>query len=146
VVSSSPEFRAWNYRVLRLSRAVSIDAKMAFFTRFLLKYVSRDEVELLGRGSNGVVEIRGAISQYTEASPLYGFIRYRRRSILIKYVPEGTSRLVQGKALAIPSSEHSCFRNWRLLIFKSKSTGNCPFPSHHRAIFTARYSIPNHST
>ncbi|KAI9860781.1 MAG: hypothetical protein M1813_005704 [Trichoglossum hirsutum] len=64
---------------------------------FLLKYVSRDEVELLGRGSNGVVEIRGAISQYTEASPLYGFIRYRRRSILIKYVPEGTSRLVQAR-------------------------------------------------
>ncbi|KAH0556134.1 hypothetical protein GP486_005931 [Trichoglossum hirsutum] len=57
-----------------------------------------DEVELLGRGSNGVVEIRGAISQYTEASPLYGFIRYRRRSILIRYVPEGTSRLVQAIA------------------------------------------------
>ncbi|KAI9768188.1 MAG: hypothetical protein M1840_005018 [Geoglossum simile] len=63
---------------------------------FLLKYVSRDEVDLLGRGSSGVVEIRGAISQYADASPLYGFIRYRRRSILIKYVPEGMSRLVQG--------------------------------------------------
>ncbi|KAH0547531.1 hypothetical protein FGG08_000256 [Glutinoglossum americanum] len=64
---------------------------------FLLKYVSRDEVELLGRGSSGVVEIRGIISQYTEESPLYGFIRYRRRSILIKYVPEMTSRLVQAR-------------------------------------------------
>ncbi|KAI9779708.1 MAG: hypothetical protein M1839_007206 [Geoglossum umbratile] len=64
---------------------------------FLLKYVSRDEVDLLGRGSSGVVEIRGAISQYTQDSPLYGFIRYRRRSILIKYVPEGTSRLVQAR-------------------------------------------------
>jgi len=74
-----------------------------FPTRFLLKYVSRDEVDLLGRGSSGVVEIRGVISQYTDDSPLYGFIRYRRRSILIKYVPEGTSRLVQGNIPAICS-------------------------------------------
>lgn len=64
--------------------------------RFLLKYVSRDEVELLQRGNGGVVEIRDAISQYLELSPLYGFIQYRRRKILLKYLPEKTSRLVQG--------------------------------------------------
>ncbi|KAK4106306.1 hypothetical protein N658DRAFT_15045 [Parathielavia hyrcaniae] len=62
---------------------------------FLLKYASRDEVELLGRGSGGIVEIRDSIAQYDEKSPLYGFLRYRRRSVLIKYLPEDCSRLIQ---------------------------------------------------
>jgi len=63
---------------------------------FLLKYASRDEVELLGKGTGGIVEIRNAIAQYEESSPLFGFLRYRRRSVLIKYVPENCSRLIQG--------------------------------------------------
>lgn len=65
--------------------------------RFLLKYASRDEVELLGRGNGGIVEIRNNIAQYTEKSPLYGFLRYRRRNVIIKYLPEDCSRLIQGK-------------------------------------------------
>jgi hypothetical protein len=65
--------------------------------RFLLKYISRDSVELLGRGKNGVHEARNAIAQYEEQSPLYGLIIYRRRKVLIKYIPEGTSRLLQGR-------------------------------------------------
>lgn len=64
--------------------------------RFLLKYASRDEVELLGRGSGGVVEVRNNVAQYDETSPLYGFLRYRRRNVLIKYLPEDCSRLIQG--------------------------------------------------
>ncbi|KAI9718025.1 MAG: hypothetical protein M1812_004283 [Candelaria pacifica] len=64
---------------------------------FLLKYVSRDEIELLGRGSGGAVEIRDAISRYLEPSPLYGFIQYRRRKIILKYIPEKTSRLLQAR-------------------------------------------------
>ncbi|KAH8668260.1 hypothetical protein BGZ60DRAFT_46837 [Tricladium varicosporioides] len=64
---------------------------------FLLKYVSRDEVELLGKGNGGIVEIRNAISAYEEPSPLFGFLRYRRRNVLIKYVPEDCSRLVQAR-------------------------------------------------
>ncbi|KAK4505590.1 hypothetical protein PRZ48_003553 [Zasmidium cellare] len=64
---------------------------------FLLKYTSRDAVELLGRGKNGVSEARNAIAGYTEASPLYGLLLYRRRKILIKYIPEGTSRLLQAR-------------------------------------------------
>ncbi len=64
--------------------------------RFLLKYISRDEVDLLGRGNGGILEIRNAIAQYEELSPLFGFLRYRRRNVLIKYVPEGCSRLIQG--------------------------------------------------
>lgn len=66
------------------------------YSRFLLKYISRDEVEILGRGNGGIVDIRNSIAAYEEASPLFGFLRYRRRNVLIKYVPEGCSRLVQG--------------------------------------------------
>jgi|HubBroStandDraft_4_1064222.scaffolds.fasta_scaffold1388296_1 hypothetical protein len=68
--------------------------------RFLLKYVSRDEVDLLGRGNGGIVEIRNAITKADDGSPLFGFLRYRRRNVLIKYVPESCSRLVQGWYLA----------------------------------------------
>lgn len=53
-------------------------------------------MELLEKGAGGIVEIRNAIAQYEESSPLFGFLRYRRRSVLIKYVPEDCSRLVQG--------------------------------------------------
>ena len=65
--------------------------------RFLLKYSSRDEVEILGKGNGGIVEIRNAIAAYEEPTPLFGFLRYRRRNVLIKYVPEECSRLVQGR-------------------------------------------------
>ncbi|KAM0431030.1 hypothetical protein ACHAPT_005667 [Fusarium lateritium] len=64
---------------------------------FLLKYASRDEVELLSRGSGGVVEVRNNVAQYDETSPLYGFLRYRRRNVLIKYLPEDCSRLIQAR-------------------------------------------------
>ncbi len=66
-------------------------------SRFLLKYTSRDEVDLLGRGNGGIVEIRNAIAKYEEPSPLFGFLRYRRRNVVIKFVPEECSRLVQGE-------------------------------------------------
>lgn len=65
--------------------------------RFLLKYVNRDSVELYERGKSGVNEARVAVAKYEEQSPLYGLIIYRRRKVLIKYVPEGTSRLLQGR-------------------------------------------------
>lgn len=68
--------------------------------RFLLKYVSRDEVELLDQGVGGVSEARAAVAQYEDLSPLYGLIMYRRKKVLIKYVPEGTSRLLQGQSSA----------------------------------------------
>jgi hypothetical protein len=64
--------------------------------RFLLKYTSRDAVEVLARGTGGTAEARGAVAQYEDKSPLYGFLLYRRRKVLIKYIPEGTSRLLQG--------------------------------------------------
>ncbi|KAF2659673.1 hypothetical protein K491DRAFT_590644 [Lophiostoma macrostomum CBS 122681] len=64
---------------------------------FLLKYVSRDAVEVLARGTGGAADARGAIAQYEDKSPLYGFLSYRRRKVLIKYLPEGTSRLLQAR-------------------------------------------------
>jgi hypothetical protein len=45
----------------------------------------------------GVVETRLAVEQYEEKSPLYGLVQYRRKKIILKYVPEGTSRLLQGR-------------------------------------------------
>ncbi|RYP47382.1 hypothetical protein DL768_006550 [Monosporascus sp. mg162] len=65
---------------------------------FLLKYASRDEVELLGRGNDGIVEVRGAIDNYEEPSPLYGFLSYRRRKVILKYMPEECSRLVKARS------------------------------------------------
>ncbi|KAI6092531.1 hypothetical protein F4821DRAFT_136375 [Hypoxylon rubiginosum] len=65
---------------------------------FLLKYANRDEVELYERGNGGIVDIRGAIAKYEETSPLYGFLRYRRRNVIIKYQPDDCSRLVQARA------------------------------------------------
>jgi hypothetical protein len=53
-------------------------------------------VEVLTRGTGGAGEARAAVAQYEEKSPLYGFMLYRRRKVLVKYVPDGTSRLLQG--------------------------------------------------
>ncbi|CAH0044153.1 unnamed protein product [Clonostachys solani] len=64
---------------------------------FLLKYSSRDEVELLSNGTGGVAEMRGAVAAYEETNPLYGFLKYRRRNVLVKYLPEGCSRLIQAR-------------------------------------------------
>lgn len=71
-------------------------AKTLAVFRLLLKYVSREEIDLLGRGSGGVPDVRAAIGAYDEVSPLYGFLQYRRRKVLLRYVPEGLSRLIQG--------------------------------------------------
>ncbi|KAI0887113.1 uncharacterized protein GGS22DRAFT_104556 [Annulohypoxylon maeteangense] len=65
---------------------------------FLLKYSNRDEVELLSRGNGGIVDIRGAIAKYEETSPLFGFLRYRRRNVILKYEPDDCSRLVKARA------------------------------------------------
>ncbi|KAG0157551.1 hypothetical protein PDIDSM_4736 [Penicillium digitatum] len=61
---------------------------------FLLHYISRDEIALHERGTGGVPEIRNAIDGYEECSPLYGFLQYRRRKGIIRYMPEGLSRII----------------------------------------------------
>lgn len=70
--------------------------------RFLLKYISRDEVDVLAKGNGGTVDMRNNIAQYEETSPLFGLLRYRRRNVIIKYLPEGCSRLIQGMSQAPP--------------------------------------------
>ncbi|KAL5362717.1 hypothetical protein BJX96DRAFT_106668 [Aspergillus floccosus] len=64
---------------------------------FLLRYVSRDEVALLDRGTGGVPDVRNAIDAYEETSPLYGFLQYRRRKVVLSYMPDGLSRLIQAR-------------------------------------------------
>ncbi|KAJ6785905.1 hypothetical protein PWT90_05546 [Aphanocladium album] len=64
---------------------------------FLLKYTSRDEVELLNTGVGGITELRTNIEEYDEESPLYGYIKYRRRNVVLKYLPEDSSRLIQAR-------------------------------------------------
>lgn len=68
-----------------------------FVVRFLLKYSTRHEVDLFQRGSGGLLELQEAIESYEEQSPLYGFLHYETRKVVLKYVPEGTSRLLQGE-------------------------------------------------
>lgn len=53
-------------------------------------------MEVLKKGTGGVQEVRGVIQQYEEKSPLYGLVQYRRKKVVLKYVPGGTSRLLQG--------------------------------------------------
>ncbi|TWU72365.1 hypothetical protein ED733_003387 [Metarhizium rileyi] len=64
---------------------------------FLLKYEGRDEVQVLNRGTGGIVEMRNTIAGYDETSPLYGFLKYRRRNVIIKYLPEDCSRIIQAR-------------------------------------------------
>ncbi|KAH8178726.1 hypothetical protein LIA77_00245 [Sarocladium implicatum] len=64
---------------------------------FVLKYATRDEIDLLDSGSGGLPELRKTVESYEETSPLFGFLRYRRRVVIIRYVPEGCSRLIQAR-------------------------------------------------
>ncbi|OSS43342.1 hypothetical protein B5807_11925 [Epicoccum nigrum] len=64
---------------------------------FLLKYTTRDAVDVLTTGTGGAHEARAAVAQYEDKSPLYGLLLYRRRKVLVKYIPEGTSRLLQAR-------------------------------------------------
>lgn len=78
--------------------------------RLLLKYVSRDELELRGSGTGGLPELRDAVaaheislqssqdSQPKPLPPLFGFLHYRRRKVVLKYQPENCSQLVQARA------------------------------------------------
>lgn len=95
---SDPAVKAAVGTVLR-AVGVGDAAHMLSRPRFLLKYISRDELEVLTRGNGGVADFRDAVASYTELSPLYGFLRFRRRSVLVRYVPRETSRLIQGAML-----------------------------------------------
>ena len=80
---------------------------MKLCDRFLLKYATRDEVELLKAGSGSVAEVRDVVGQYEDKSPLYGLVLYRRKKVLLKYLPDGTSRLLQGIMGPYSTDHHS---------------------------------------
>jgi hypothetical protein len=68
-----------------------------------MHYTSRDTVDVLSQGTKGVTELREAAEKYyngtdaeTTKGPLFGMIDFRRRKVLIKLVPDDTSRLVKG--------------------------------------------------
>ena len=63
---------------------------------FLLRYASRDEVTLLEQGDGDFTEVKVALFNFKEKSPIYGFIRHEGRNVLLKYIPDGTSRLLKG--------------------------------------------------
>jgi hypothetical protein len=96
--------------------------------RFLLKYATRDTVELLERGTGGVSEASLAIDKYDEKSPLYGLVQYRRRKVILKYVPDGTSRLLQGLCIHIAARTLIDFAN------SSPSPARSPISIHPRNI------------
>ena len=86
--------------------------------RFWIKYISRNEVELLKKGSHGTDEMRQAAATEPDDSPLYGFIRFRRRNVLVKCIPEGTSRVLKGER----TQEPGVWGEWFLLLFVSFSS------------------------
>ena len=103
--------------------------------RFVLKYATRDEIELLDSGSGGLPELRKVVENYDETSPLFGFLRYRRRVVIIRYLPEGCSRLIQG-SFRNPSPH--CDTK---LIKSCFSTRDCPLQCRLRTILPIRYDF-----
>ena len=66
-----------------------------------MSYASKDSVEVHAQGVRGVHEMRDvAISYYSNRTdgkpPLFGISQFRRRKVVIKLVPEDTSRLFKG--------------------------------------------------
>lgn len=100
-----------------------------------MKYTSRDEVDILGRGNGGIVEIRNKIAQYEEPSPLFGFLLYRRRKVLIRYVPEECSRLVQGETIPV----HGLLKKG---LTECDSSSSCPLQCCDGTFLSPRRSIP----
>jgi hypothetical protein len=88
---------------LRLSGCASAGDAVLTVARFLLNYTSRDAVDVLAQGLNGVAEMREAAEKHCtpadgpSPTPLFGMIHFRRRKFLVKLILEGSSRLIQGK-------------------------------------------------
>ena len=52
---------------------------------------------VLNRGAGGVPDVRNAIDVLEQSEPLYGFLQYRRRKIVLNYLPDDLSRLVKAR-------------------------------------------------
>lgn len=118
-------------------------------SRFLLKYVSRDEVAVLSRGTGGVPEMRNTIDAYDENSPLYGFLQYRRRKVVLKYMPDGLSRLIQGTDSSAMLSRMTMspltMSTDSLYYHPLLSSKRSPLPVHHRHLLSERYRLLSRS-
>lgn len=73
-----------------------------------MHYISRDHLGILAQGVDGYNGAKSAVTNYTEKSPLYGFLSCRGRKIVLKYMPEGTSRLLQGPTPFDTPSKDCC--------------------------------------
>ncbi|KAJ5746027.1 hypothetical protein N7520_011209 [Penicillium odoratum] len=114
---------------------------------FLLYYIARDEVALLERGTGGVPEVRNAIDNYEETSPLYGFLQYRRRKVILRYMPEGLSRLILARSNVQFSSVLEKFTpNDTVLVLTQASDLNESALSSACLLHTASGSITSSSS
>lgn len=73
---------------------------------------------MFSSGKGGISELRAAIENrgqqnpdaqddeddQDEDGPLYGYIKYRRRNVILKYLPEDASRLIQGTVAPLAST------------------------------------------
>lgn len=56
---------------------------------------------MLSRGAGGIPDVRNAIDGFEESAPLYGFVQYRRRKVVLSYLPDDLSRLVKGMSMCV---------------------------------------------
>ena len=128
--------------------AISRRSVLIVANRFLLKYTTRDAVDVLTTGTGGAHEARAAVAQYEDKSPLYGLLLYRRRKVLVKYIPEGTSRLLQGTPNMSTPMRPSPLLPGRLAAQACANTTPSPRsrPLHYRdrEIHTARHCPFHH--
>lgn len=101
-----------------------------------MSYVTRDTVDLLAQGSGGVSEARKAVESYEEKSPLYGVVQYRRKKFILKYVPDGTSRLLQGMSAMANFHSHT-----PRVLTCYLSTPRCSVSVHPRHLHSLRYRL-----
>lgn len=107
---------------------------------------------VLDRGAGGVSELRHAVEAYNENSPLYGFMQYRRRKVVLKYMPQDVSRLIQGtRPIVLYILDR--YTNFLLAIMSTGSIADCfflasnfspersPLPVSHREILAQRYRL-----
>lgn len=60
--------------------------------------------------------MRNAVSAYDDTSPLYGFLKYRRRNVIVKHLPEDCSRLIQGGPQSTLRGRYADFSAARVLV------------------------------
>ena len=94
------------------------------------------------KGGDGAEGMRAVVMREPEDSPLYGFIRFRRRSVLVKYVPEATSRVLKGELRIFFFLSLSCLIGVVMLmcgVVGSEMSG--PFFAGCREIHAPRYYL-----